>query len=482
MTNVADLEIGCPDALGDPVRAFYGRRPPHYAVYSARKRLAVHFADDAKEAATQRKTLAQLAPLRGEIDGLIDGWRDGSSHSFFGFENSARLKSKADRYERRVGDALVVALELDVATATSTLNAIKLDIINERTAWARFEYLIAAFVMAMAVMFMAFLAAATYPNVDAKEPNEGATLWVAIVLLLFAATAGAAVFLAGRERAHKPPPATETDGPVPVEPGGDVEVTQAPVAQPATPTAVPPPPKHGPSPLLSGLILSLLLLVPVFAVFVAPSFTHGDFNPSPHATAIALWRAAAAGAVGAFFSIAIGIRSRTVLPDLLRTSNVMDAVLRVTIGFIAGAVLMAMLKLNVVSLQIGPEPIRQAGALTVVLIGFFAGFSERLVPDLLEKANVSTGGSAPLPVASRTAWSGAEPNRGVPDEASTDPNAASPPGGTPAVEPDVDPAPEQAAEDACAADVELEDDEITPDEDLPPAAGGVERPTEGGNP
>ena len=38
-----------------------------------------------------------------------------------------------------------------------------------------------------------------------------------------------------------------------------------------------------------------------------------------------------------------------------------------------------------------------------------------------------------------------------------------------------DPVPEQSSEDSCAADIELPDDEATPDSDLPPASGGVER-------
>ncbi|HEX8667353.1 MAG TPA: hypothetical protein VF727_03165 [Allosphingosinicella sp.] len=474
MTNVADLELDGPDALGERILSFFGRKPPHYAVYGIRRRVAVHFADDAEEANGQRKILAQLAPLRGEIDGLIDGWRDGSSNSFFGLENAARLRSKADRYERRVGDALVLALEDDVPDATATLQAIKQDIINERTAWARFEYLIAAFATAMIVMFIAFLICATYPWGDAEAAHRR-MIWVAVVLVLFASAAGAAAFLAGRERDRRTASASEIDE-QPPEAGGDIAAARFngrrtrlhPVAQQA-------------APLGTGILLFLLLAIPVFAVFIAPSFSHMD-NVRPFSTPIDLWRAASGGAVGAFFSIAVGIRTRTVLPDLLRTSNIMDAVLRVTIGFIAGAVLLAMLRLNVVTVKIGTTPIADVSPLGVVLVGFFAGFSERLVPDLLEKAKASTGGSlvrsaaqttvTPTPAATAAATAGAE----SPDTKAAAPDA--PAAGPPAV----DPLPEQAGEDGCASDIDLEDDEVTSDAELPAAAGGVERPVEGGNP
>jgi hypothetical protein len=483
VTNVADLRPGGPDALGEPIQGFFGRKPPHYAVYSVRRRVAVHFADDGTEADRQRKALAELAPLRGEIDGLIDGWRDGSSHSFFGLENAARLRTKADRYERRVGDALVVALEIDVDAATQTLNAIKHDIINERTAWARFEYLIAAFGMAMTVMFIAFLVTATYPF-DSADAAVGRMAWVAVILVLFAAAAGTAAFLTGRGQHAKAALRDRGERPF-EEPGGDISVEIGGGGEPPNGNG-----RQAPPSPLAGIFLFLLLALPIFAVFVEPSFSHTD-KVGRFATPIDLWRAAAAGAVGAFFSIAIGIRTRTVLPDLLRTSNIMDAVLRVTIGFIAGAVLMAMLRLDVVTLQIGPDSIPEAGALAVILAGFFAGFSERLVPDLLEKAKASPGGSVPRAAAAsgststtRTTQTTTETGSGT--TTTTTSSSSTSAGGSPveaaAGEPDADPAPEQAGEDACASDIDLEDEEVAADSDLPPATGGVERPSEGGNP
>lgn len=56
-----------------------------------------------------------------------------------------------------------------------------------------------------------------------------------------------------------------------------------------------------------------------------------------------LWLAGRAGALGAFFSIALAIRNRTVLTNLRRRDNVSDASLRVMIGAIAGGVLVLLL-------------------------------------------------------------------------------------------------------------------------------------------
>jgi uncharacterized membrane protein len=471
--NVADLERGKPDSLGETVLAFFARKPPHYAVYGVRRRVAIQFADDATEADAQRKVVIELAPLRGEIDGLIDGWRSGSAHSFFGLENAAQLKSKADRYERRVADALAVALEGQLPLAKETLAAIKRDIVNERTAWARFEYLIGAFAMALLIMLVAFLAVATYPF-GSPHATDVRRWWVAGIAIGFGLVIGVSLFLAGSERARVRSRAAKaaTGGQDEMRGNAEEEDEEEDGATMPSPSIV----------AVPAMLLFLLLVIPVLAVLLKPSFSYGehlalrDLNP-----AIDLWRAAAAGAVGAFFSIAIGIRTRTVLPDLLRTSNLMDAVLRVIIGFIAGAVLMALIKAGLVSVQIGSTPVKDAGALTVVLFGFFAGFSERLVPDLLAKASASTGGSTDAAAGSAGTRAGSAVNPTPPPPPPPPSPGDAPPGSAPGAAPSTqDPVPEQAAEDGCAADVELSDDEVASDDDLPPAAGGVEKPVEGG--
>ena len=73
--NVADLKIDGDDGMGAKVTTLYALNPPDYAVYRSDIRVMVHFSDDRSANVLQRKALAPLNPVRGEINGLIDGWR-----------------------------------------------------------------------------------------------------------------------------------------------------------------------------------------------------------------------------------------------------------------------------------------------------------------------------------------------------------------------------------------------------------------------
>lgn len=342
MTNptVADLAVGKSDSMASKVLVIYARKPPEYAVYGTDQRVLIQFADRAELASDQRKVMSRLNPLRGEINGLIDGWRCRPEGTV--------LRRKAQRYDRRVGDALLVAFESDLAGAELLLAQIKQDILDERIAWARFEYLIAAF-------------------------------WTGLGLMVFMA--------------------------------------------------------------------------------VTTSFRRYE-DP-----ALDLWRSAAAGSVGAFFSIALAIRGRTVLPDLQRMGNIMDAILRMVIGVIAAAVLMAFIRSGAVTIAIGPASPASSPAeawLYVLIVGFLAGFSERMVPDLLAKASATTQ-ARQAPMRSTQATSD-------PDAAHHKQEARTTP--LPDV-PEEDPLPEEAGTDACVSEVDLGEGEATPDEALPPATGGV---------
>ena len=428
MTTVADLKVGDHDALGQRVLCFYSKKAVTYAVYRVARRVSVQFADETGVEDAQRKALAQLAPLRGQIDGLIDGWRDGSTHSVFGLENAARLRSKATRYDRRVADALVVALEGDLPGAAAFLAQIRQDILDERVAWARFEYLIAAFIMAVAVMFAAWLVALTYPF-GGPEAAQSRMWKIGLVLVLLILACGIGAYWAGgtpgekrtERRRHASPPEPVDD----VAGHADAEAVSAADTAP-------------PSPLVPALCLFAVLIIPIFTVFIWPSFSYSE-TLAGYGTAIDLWRASAAGAVGAFFSIALGIRGRTVLPDLLRTSNVMDAVLRVTIGFIAAAALVALLKAGLIDVRVGSRSFANRDPLMIIIAGFLAGFSERMVPDLLAKAENSITGNAPgtrpapppppppgppPPAAGQTGGGGIKP-AGGPSGAAGQPGAAS---------------------------------------------------------
>lgn len=333
--TVADIRIGATDSAGAIVETVFAHRSPLYAVYRTKDRLLIHFADDPVEEEIQRKAIAYLGPLRGHINGLIDGWRTG---------HDLADRAKASAFERRVADALIVAMEGQPETAKLLLEDIKADAYDVRVSRARFLYLIAA--------------------------------------------------------------------------------------------------------CLTLLITVIPILVVTSDWYARSVFPFGSYT-SP------LWLAAASGAFGAFFSIAIGIRNRTVLPDLRTGDNSADAVLRVVIGVIAATVLIFLLQSGVVgtptfgnrTVELGAKAPAIYSWTMVVVVAFVAGFLERLVPDLLADNAIS-------------ALKSAKPTAPVPP-----PPPASRPMAVQRVQ-----APGED-EDNCVDRHSAVDD--TPDEELPAARGGV---------
>jgi hypothetical protein len=267
--KVEDVKLGGKDRSGYDVKCIYALNPPEYAVYGTEVRTSIQYADDLVLARQQRTTMSVCSPLRGQINGLIDGWRAAGKRG--------RGHRVAD-YDRRVADALVMGLEGSIAATLDLLTEIRNDIVAERRSLAQSDYLLTA------------------------------VITVAALLMLFAGVRAAV---------------------------GDTDYA----------------------------------------------------NPA--------WNAALTGAsggtLGAFFSIAVGMRSRTVLVDIQKWDNRRDAVLRVIVGTIGGGILICLLLTKLVTvLGLDVTQDQGLGALKALVIGFLAGFSERAVPDILAKASLAT--------------------------------------------------------------------------------------------
>jgi hypothetical protein len=106
------------------------------------------------------------------------------------------------------------------------------------------------------------------------------------------------------------------------------------------------------------------------------------------------WTAAAIGAVGALFSIALQIRSRQVPIDLQPWDNIVDAILRIFVGATSGTILIALLKAGSVNLMVGTSSLLTgtSGIHGMIIAAFAGGFGERLVADFF--SGISLGGRA----------------------------------------------------------------------------------------
>lgn len=395
--NVSELNDGSRDSAGSSVVFIYHRHPPYYAVYRTDRRMKIHFADDGVSsvdgqplASEQRLALSELAPLRSQIDGLLDGWRsEGFSWVL------AKRQSKAQQFDVRLADALELALKGFKSSATQMLNDIRTDILEERLASARANYLLVA-----------------------------ASVTVGVMALML---------------------------------------------------------------LLSGHWYN-------YAVFT--------FSPMVRT----LWLGACMGALGAMFSIALGIRDRKVAADpvlgvdLQSTDNFADASLRIVIGAVSALILFAFLMNDFVTITVGKtilQPMPQCifgsdnclcpatkcatsflGLPLVIVLGFVAGFSERMVSNLLERTVISQISDAHPSASARSGTQMQSGSGSVNDPMGRSAHVSSVAGGAVASAsvsttdgPDDDP---DTHMDCCLADRPASVDEMaTEDIELPEATGGV---------
>ena len=104
--------------------------------------------------------------------------------------------------------------------------------------------------------------------------------------------------------------------------------------------------------------------------------------------------AAVMGCLGALLSTAIGLRSLAIDPAATLTINITYAVQRMLVGVLGAVVLHISLKSGIVSNLLGTTasaPMETDTTYKLAFVSLLAGFSERLVPNLLDRAAETYG-------------------------------------------------------------------------------------------
>jgi hypothetical protein len=213
----------------------------------------------------------------------------------------------------------------------------------------------------------------------------------------------------------------------------------------------------------SALVFIALCLIAYNSVAAVQSYT----APTKEA-AFSILHACIAGVLGTIYFIAIGIERREIRNDMRQLDHISDAVVRICIGVLAAFVLETFLTSGTLQISFGGGP-----ALTGVpssekgiydtawpielIVGFLAGYAERLVPDLLSSYEIKP--REPDPVMKPAPPPAIDAIK-APDQVE-DPEA---------------PVAESEDDDVDGCDVDLsEASALTPDDSLPPASGGVAR-------
>ena len=226
---------------------------------------------------------------------------------------------------------------------------------------------------------------------------------------------------------------------------------------------------------IAALTATILILV---ACILTQSRYRSIYEYSPEG--ITLWRAFGAGALGALFSTGVAMRSRQILTDLQLRENRTDAIVRICIGAIAGVLLVAMLDAQIAKFSLGSGDISipKSGDtrwLIVAFIAFVAGFSERLVTGLLDRATAAAA-TQPNPLAGSATGTSRSGGGGTISNETNPLGLQRPDGGAGNGGEGGAATPADDHEEGCLAEDEGNEEEATDDTQLPPATGGVEEP------
>jgi hypothetical protein len=207
---IDDIVIGKSDGAGEPITKVHTKVPPLYAVYET-DRVKVQYADDIDRANAQRKNMADLNELRGQIAGLIDGWqtagrrrwrwpralRGGAARDIAQdtandaaqdaadskAHDAARSDGKPDRrvkkFNARVAAGLVMCLEDDEKGAHATLQGVHDDILADRQSLGRYQYLTGAFITSAVIVALFYLFRHAHWNQFYRFPTDTTQLMLA---------------------------------------------------------------------------------------------------------------------------------------------------------------------------------------------------------------------------------------------------------------------------------------------------------------
>ena len=144
---------------------------------------------------------------------------------------------------------------------------------------------------------------------------------------------------------------------------------------------------------IAGRVQYMFLSFCLAAVLLCALYVFSELIYPFSTPATNVWLAAKGGLAGAFLSIAISIRGRTVALDNDWKSNAMEGAVRLSIGVIAGGFLLLALGSGFLARVVAGD-VSGVGQISTwqaaVTLGFLGGFVERLVPSLLEKAQLQT--------------------------------------------------------------------------------------------